>query len=60
MCRVPACSVSGIGWGCQRLYVLPTLDLVVAVNCGNYDKSLTEQIRINRTLLMEIVLPSFV
>jgi CubicO group peptidase (beta-lactamase class C family) len=52
--------VGGIGWGCQRLYVLPTLDLVVAVNCGNYDKSLAEQIRINRTLLMEIVLPSFV
>jgi CubicO group peptidase (beta-lactamase class C family) len=52
--------VGGIGWGGQRLYVLPTLDLVVAMNCGNYDKPLAEQARISRALLTEVVLPSFV
>jgi CubicO group peptidase (beta-lactamase class C family) len=52
--------VGGIGWGGQRLYVLPTLDLVVAMNCGNYRKSGMEQSRITLALLTEIVLPGFV
>jgi CubicO group peptidase (beta-lactamase class C family) len=52
--------VGGIGWGGQCLVVLPKLDLVVAMNCGNYDKSFTEQSRITRALVTEIVLPSFV
>jgi CubicO group peptidase (beta-lactamase class C family) len=52
--------VGGIGWGGQRLYVLPALDLVVAMNCGNYDRPLMEQARINRALLTEVVLPDFV
>jgi CubicO group peptidase (beta-lactamase class C family) len=51
--------VGGIGWGGQRLFVLPELDLVVAMNCGNYDKSGMEQSRITGVLLTEIVLPSF-
>jgi CubicO group peptidase (beta-lactamase class C family) len=52
--------VGGIGWGGQCLFVLPTLDLVMAINCGNHNKSLPEQRRIIRALLTEIVLPSFV
>jgi CubicO group peptidase (beta-lactamase class C family) len=52
--------VGGIGWGGQGLYVLPSLDLVVAMHCGNYHKSLTEQISISRALITEVVLPSFV
>jgi CubicO group peptidase (beta-lactamase class C family) len=52
--------VGGIGWGGQRLYVFPELDLVVAQNCGNYDKPGTEQRRINDTIISEIVLPGFV
>ena len=52
--------VGGIGWGGQRLYVFPELDLVVAQHCGNYHKSITEQSRINGVVLTEVVLPSFV
>jgi len=52
--------VAGIGWGGQRLFVLPDLDLVVAINCGNYNKPIMEQSRIAGVLLSEIVLPSFV
>ena len=51
--------VGGIGWGGQRLYVLPTLDLVVLMHCGNYYKPGVEQSRITGVLLSEIVLPSF-
>ena len=52
--------VGGIGWGGQCVSVLPTLDLVLAINCGNQDKSRIEQRRIISALLTEIVLPSFV
>jgi CubicO group peptidase (beta-lactamase class C family) len=52
--------VGGIGWGGQRLYVFPALDLVVAQHCGNYNKSGTEQRRINDVIISEIVLPGFV
>src|SRR5499427_2536331 len=52
--------VGGIGWGGQRLFVLPALDLVVAMNHGNYDKSGMEQSRIAGVVLTEIVLPNFV
>jgi CubicO group peptidase (beta-lactamase class C family) len=52
--------VGGIGWGGQRLYVFPALDLVVAQHCGNYDKPGTEQRRINDAIITEIVLPDFV
>jgi CubicO group peptidase (beta-lactamase class C family) len=52
--------LGGIGWGGQRLYAFPALDLVVAVNCGNYGKSGMEQNRITRTVLTDVVLPSFV
>jgi hypothetical protein len=49
-----------VGWGGQRLYVFPDLDLVLAQHCGNYDKPGTEQRRINDAIITEIVLPSFV
>ncbi len=52
--------VGGIGWGGQRLFAFPTLDLVVAMNCGNYRKSGMEQTRIVNTVVTEVVLPSFV
>jgi len=52
--------VGGIGWGGQRLFVFPALDLVVAMNCGNYRKSGLEQNRVNTVVLTEVVLPGFV
>ena len=52
--------VGGIGRGGQCVSVLPTLDLVLAINCGNHHKSRMEQRRIITALLTEIVLPSFV
>jgi CubicO group peptidase (beta-lactamase class C family) len=52
--------VGGIGWGGQRLVVFPALDLVVAMNCGNYRKPGAEQSRIGRAVITDIVLPSFV
>jgi CubicO group peptidase (beta-lactamase class C family) len=52
--------IAGIGWGGQRLVVFPALDLVVAMNSGNYRKTGAEQSRIGRAVISEIVLPSFV
>jgi len=50
--------ISGIGWGGQRLFVVPALDLVVAMNAGNYDKPGSEQRRIAGLLLNELILPA--
>ncbi|MEN3350089.1 MAG: hypothetical protein V7632_3724 [Bradyrhizobium sp.] len=50
--------IGGIGWGGQRLYVFPALDLVVAQCCGNYGRPGAEQRRINDAILGEVVLPS--
>jgi CubicO group peptidase (beta-lactamase class C family) len=52
--------VGGIGWGGQRLYCFPELDLVVAMNCGNYPKPGAEQGRINTAVVNEVVFPSLV
>ena len=52
--------VGGIGWGGQRLFAFPALDLVVVMNCGNYRKPGAEQSRGNGVVLTEVVLPSFV
>ena len=49
--------IGGIGWGGQRLFVLPDLALVGAMNCGNYAKSGEEQSRITGTILVAVVLP---
>lgn len=50
----------GIGWGGQCVSVLPTLDLVLAINCGNHSQSRIEQRRIISALHTEVVLPSYV
>jgi len=49
--------VGGIGWGGQRLFVLPDLGAVIAINCGNYDKSLEEQNRVTSAIFVAVVLP---
>jgi CubicO group peptidase (beta-lactamase class C family) len=48
----------GIGWGGQKLYVFPDTDIVVAMNCGNYNKPGAEQNRVNLAVLNEVVAPS--
>jgi hypothetical protein len=52
--------VGAVGWGGQRLYVVPGLDLVVAMNAGNYRRPGREQGRIANTLITELVLPAVV
>jgi CubicO group peptidase (beta-lactamase class C family) len=51
-------TISAVGWGGQRLFIVPSLDLVVAMNCGNYWKPGLEQRRVADTLLRELVLPA--
>jgi CubicO group peptidase (beta-lactamase class C family) len=51
-------TISAAGWGGQRLYIMPGLDLVVAMNCGNYWKSGLEQRGVTDVLLKELVLPA--
>jgi CubicO group peptidase (beta-lactamase class C family) len=48
--------VGGFGNGGQRVYVVPDLDLVVAITAGNYDDP--EQWRAPVTLFEQVVLPS--
>jgi CubicO group peptidase (beta-lactamase class C family) len=50
--------VGGIGWGGQRLYVFPSADLVVAMNCGNYPKSAAVQSSVSAAVLNNVVFPS--
>ena len=50
--------VSGIGWGGQRLFLVPAVNLVVAMNAGNYGKPGMEQRRIANVILTELVLPN--
>lgn len=52
--------MGGIGWGGQQLVVFPALDLVVALNCGNYEKPIRDQSRIVGAVLTEVVLPTFI
>jgi CubicO group peptidase (beta-lactamase class C family) len=49
--------IGGFGWGGQRLFILPDLDLVIAINCGNYRKSPEEQNRVTGSLVAAVVLP---
>jgi CubicO group peptidase (beta-lactamase class C family) len=49
--------VGAIGWGGQRVYVVPSLDVVVAMNAGNYRRSLDDQRVVVDTLMTELVLP---
>lgn len=48
----------GIGWGGQNLFIFPTLDAVVAMNCGNYQKPGKEQGQIVTAIMTEVVAPS--
>jgi len=51
-------TIAAIGWGGQRLFILPRLELVVAMNAGNYGLSGIEQSRIAATVMTGAVLPS--
>lgn len=48
--------VAGSGNGGQRLYVLPDLDLTVAITAGNYDDP--DQWRAPRAVLEQVILPA--
>lgn len=50
--------VGGVGWGGQYLLVFPRRDLVVAMNCGNYHRTLAEQSMVARAIVGEVILPS--
>ncbi len=50
--------IAGTGWGGQRLFLMPALDLVVAMNAGNYHRPRPEQRRIANAVLTELVLPA--
>lgn len=48
--------IAGFGWGGQRLFIVPTLDLVVFVNSGHYRDGL--QNLIPAAILNQLVLPA--
>ena len=50
-------TISAIGWGGQRLFLVPALDLAVAMNAGNYRRPILEQGRIGAALITDLVLP---
>jgi CubicO group peptidase (beta-lactamase class C family) len=50
-------STGAAGWGGQRLYVVPDNDLVIAINAGNYWRSLADQRRVVDALVKELILP---
>ena len=51
-------TIGAIGWGGQRLFLVPALDLAVALNCGNYRLPNMEQGRIGITVILDLVLPA--
>jgi len=57
--RPPLPWIAGIGWGGQRLYVIPRGDLVIGINCGNYRRSGQDQSAVGLRIVTEVVLPAF-
>jgi CubicO group peptidase (beta-lactamase class C family) len=57
--RRPLRWIGGIGWGGQQLVTFAELDLAVAINCGNYDRTGPEQGMVVRAAIADVVLPSF-
>jgi CubicO group peptidase (beta-lactamase class C family) len=51
-------TISAVGWGGQRLFLVPALDLAVAMNAGNYRLPIMEQGRIGTALILDLVLPA--
>lgn len=51
--------IAGIGWGGQRLYVIPKLDVVIGINCGNYRRPASEQSAVGLAIVKDVVLPAF-
>jgi CubicO group peptidase (beta-lactamase class C family) len=51
-------TISAIGWGGQRLFLVPALDLAIAMNAGNYRLPIMEQGRIGTALIFDLVLPA--
>ena len=58
--RRPEPTINAIGWGGQRLFLVPALDLAVAMNAGNYRLPIMEQGRIGTALITDLVLPGLV
>jgi CubicO group peptidase (beta-lactamase class C family) len=53
-------TIGAVGWGGQRLFLVPALDLAVAMNAGNYRKPILEQGRIGSALILDLVLANLV
>lgn len=53
-------TISAIGWGDQRMFLVPALDVAVAVNAGNYHLPIVEQSRIGAALINDLVLSNLV
>jgi CubicO group peptidase (beta-lactamase class C family) len=51
-------TIAAIGWGGQRLFIMPRQQLVVAMNAGNYQLTGVEQARIAATVMTQAVLRS--
>ena len=52
--------IAGIGWGGQRLHVVPGREVIVVIHCGNCGRSNRERRGVINSVLTEVVQPSFV
>jgi CubicO group peptidase (beta-lactamase class C family) len=51
-------AIVAVGWGGQRLVVMPALGLAVTMNAGNYARPIGDQGRIADALMSELILPA--